>query len=729
MLPAMKPATHTASQVKTDNQGRPVRGGWGAAGVVAAVVAAICYINTLGNGFVYDDIAIVRDNPRIRSLANLAEIWTSEWWQPPDADQEAGYRRRDRLYRPLTMTTIALDYAVGGDSPVGYHAVNLLLHALTAALVWRLTKRMWDDSAIASVAAVLFAVHPVHVEAVANVVGRAELLAAFFMLLSLLTWLPAAGPPTPRRAVGAAVLFLAALASKETAVCFVPVALIAAHALHRRSAGQLARKWLVPIAILLVPLVIYLPMRFVALDHHLVRDLPPSIQFNPLRGADWPARLLASLTILGHYTRLLLFPVQLSSNYGLAVIDPDRGPEVLTLVGGLAALGLVVALIGYRRASAAWRRFAVAAAMFLASYVLISNTFLLIGVSLAERLLYWPSVPLLLGLAVGIVHLWRRAVAAGVFSPAGSMLARLVGVFVLVALGARSFDRNHAWYSNSALFGQDARTYPQSAALNIEWARELARTADQAHDRERAHGLFSKADLHLEIALRIDPGAWNAMQLRGQVLDRLGDRARAIEYLELAARSNPLDTTSARLLAALRDADGQAARRADQLTAQIATRPADASLRIAYASLLLQAGRFREALAEAQQAARLEPDNPRALRVLGDAYAGMNEPEPAIKALERALTRRPDDWQIHVNLANLLASRDPAAALRHAQEAWRLAPENREAGLALAEMLSLNRQPAAAIELFKRIQRATPANDPLQTAIGARIREIEQGRP
>ena len=204
-------------------------GGWLAAGI-----GGLCFLNSIGNDFTYDDLPIVRDNPRIRGLANVSEIWLSDWWAPQTAQQEVSHRHRDRLYRPLVMHTFALNYAVGRLVPAGYHVVNVLLHAGVCLLVWRLAQRLFDDAGISTCAALLFAVHPIHAEAVASVVGRAELLVGLLLLSGLLVLLPVGRVPGRARAAGAAVLFLAALFSKETAVCYVPVALIALHAAAKK---------------------------------------------------------------------------------------------------------------------------------------------------------------------------------------------------------------------------------------------------------------------------------------------------------------------------------------------------------------------------------------------------------------------------------------------------------------------------------------------------------------
>jgi hypothetical protein len=155
--------------------------------VVAALAAALA-LPSLFNGFVYDDVLVILQNPLVHGLSHSGELWHASYWP-------AGL-----LYRPLTSQLFALQWALGAGSPLVFHAVSILLAAVTAGLVFRLCSRLLPPPA-ALLAALLFAVHPVHVEVVANVVGQAELLAAICALLAVeryLAW-SAEGELSPLR--------------------------------------------------------------------------------------------------------------------------------------------------------------------------------------------------------------------------------------------------------------------------------------------------------------------------------------------------------------------------------------------------------------------------------------------------------------------------------------------------------------------------------------------------
>ena len=469
---------------------------------LAVVLGLLFYSNSIFNDFTYDDNAIVRANPRIHSLTNFREIWLTDWWFEKTEDQPYVDPARDRLYRPLTLYSFAVNYAMHESSPMGYHVGNVILHALVCWLVWCFGRRLLDDDLIAGVAAILFAVHPVHSEAIAGIVGRGEILAAGFILAGLIVLMPRDGPPSILRVNSAGLLFLAALLSKETAVCYPAVALLVMHAAYRLKRLPL-RWWIVRAGCLLAPLVVYFPLRFYALEARFIRDELSAVLFNPLSDVGLLGRLHGPLTILGHYARLLLVPQKFSCDYGLAIIDPRSGPGLLTLVGLVAVLVLLGALLGYRRVNPTWRRLGLFSALFLASYILISNTVLLIGVSLAERLMYWPSVPILLAVAAAVVAWWRSACGPGGKLHKRAAMIRALGILLLLALGLRGLLRNMDWKNDETLFAVDLKTYPRGAHMNNCLAGIYIWRANRTSDEALRTQLVDDAEQMLQTALSV----------------------------------------------------------------------------------------------------------------------------------------------------------------------------------------------------------------------------------
>lgn len=700
----------------------PRRGLW-----IAALAAVVSFLPALWNGFTYDDQYIVERNERIRSLTNLPEIWTSDWWQPPAADASIVEGRRDRLYRPLTMTTFALNHAVHGLWPAGFLAVNLALHVAATLLVWQLARRLLSDDAVAMMSAFIFAVHPVHAEAIANVVGRAELLSALLLIVGLLLLVPAqagSGWQRATRWLAASVCFAGALFAKESAVCYFPIAVLVLWRgpLSARLTGL--GRWVVAALLLAWPLAVYFPLRYHALGGHLVRTTEPTFIMNPLVAADFGERVIGALTILGHYVRLMIVPATLASDYGYATIRGAAVVEWLTLVGVAALLtGVAVALQATRRAGP-WQQAGLLVLIAGLSYGLISNAVILIGVTVAERLLYWPSVPLSMLIAMAIIGSWRRWYLPGVTQP--SRLLSIVGIVLLVSLGLRSMVRSMDWRDNLTLFAMDVQTHPRSVHLRDALAEELMLTAVEfpTADPRRADMLAAAAE-HTQTALEIAPGHIDALKLRGVIALLRGDEALASELLELAARLGPLDEETVQWAARVRGSLPGHEQRLAELSQALTTRPASVPLRIELAETQLNAGQYAAALQTLAPLADAGTDDPRLLDVWARVLIANDRLDAATAALQRLVEIEPENWAAQTNLGALLVASDPEGAVAHARRAVELEPERLETQLNLAEVLLGARRHDEARQQYQRVLRLMPAEHPLRPAVEAQLREID----
>ncbi|HEX2724074.1 MAG TPA: hypothetical protein VHM24_14245, partial [Gemmatimonadaceae bacterium] len=200
------------------------------AAVVVAVLALLVTGSALGNGFTLDDVPIIASNDRVHSLRAMGNLFSQTYWPPSEGAS---------LYRPLTMASFTVQWAIGNGSPLVFHIVNSLLYAVTCICFYLLAADVIFVGA-AFVAAVLFAVHPVHVEVWANVVGQPELAVSIIAFLSVRHYI------RRRRTMhfngrDSAVLvsaFFAALMFKEHAIVLPALFLVAELTLVRTSFGE-----------------------------------------------------------------------------------------------------------------------------------------------------------------------------------------------------------------------------------------------------------------------------------------------------------------------------------------------------------------------------------------------------------------------------------------------------------------------------------------------------------
>jgi hypothetical protein len=144
---------------------------------IVPVLAIILYIPSFQAGFTLDDVPIIEENSYVKSLGKIPDIWTSHYWAGKLDASDTG------LYRPLTLTTYTL-YVVQGEHPAAFHILIILLHALTCFVLMKFVHLVFKDMLLAGVSGLLFAIHPLHTEAVAGIVGRAEILSSLFILLA-----------------------------------------------------------------------------------------------------------------------------------------------------------------------------------------------------------------------------------------------------------------------------------------------------------------------------------------------------------------------------------------------------------------------------------------------------------------------------------------------------------------------------------------------------------------
>ncbi|MBM3277002.1 MAG: tetratricopeptide repeat protein [Candidatus Handelsmanbacteria bacterium] len=454
---------------------------------------ALLYVRTLGGGFVLDDRAAVRDNPVVRR-GELTQILSADYWAGFHGDHSG-------LYRPLTVWTFALNYHLSGQAPFSYHLVNILLHGAVAALLYLVWRRLLGQEEPAWWAALFFALHPVLCEAVAGLVGRAELLAALFGLVAL--HLHLGGRP-----LMAGTALLAALLSKESAIA-LPALLLLTDLFQYRGFPQ-KRYW--PAHLLYSGMaLLYLGARQWVLGGLLVGQIDPFD--NPLANLDTPLRWANALLVLGRYLGLLVLPHSLCADYSFGALPPAPSWSLSALLLAPA----VAAAVGL----ALWgaRRFLPAAALGLAWMLValapVANLFFPIGTGMAERLLYLPAAGFCLTLALLLRQLGARRTA--------------VGALLALCLAWGTWSRSGDWRDEYTLFSQAVRAQPQSAR-----AWQVLGKAALERDEEPL-GLQC-----LQRALAIFPSYYEVHADLGAFYEKKGDHDGAADHLArcLELRSN-----------------------------------------------------------------------------------------------------------------------------------------------------------------------------------------------
>jgi hypothetical protein len=443
-------------------------------------LALAASLTSLGNGFAYDDQPIIVANPHVHSLAGFAHRFIETYWPAKDS---AG------LYRPLTILLFALQWAIGGGGPFVFHLVNVLLYAALAAAVFGLARQLLPEAG-AWLAAALFAVHPVHVEAVANGVGQSELTAALAVVGALalyLSWRRSAPlqPLSGSQTAWLAGLYLVACGTKEHGVVLPALLLLAEFTVIEDSrAPRLRLAALFPALALLAGL----GLGFLALRGWVLRDISPDIKAVSLLPLSTGQRMMTMLALAPEWLRLLFWPAHLQADYApletpiITTFQPSVGLGALLLGAGLA-LG---ALVRRRRPVVAFGVGWIAIALLPVSNLLVTS-----GQVLAERTMMLPSVGAVL--VVGALAAAWMATGA-VTAQARKLVGALAGIVVLAG-GLRSAQRQPVWASDESLMSQTVLDAPRS-----HWAQWIY------GDWLFVHGKPAEGERHMRLAVQLYPG-------------------------------------------------------------------------------------------------------------------------------------------------------------------------------------------------------------------------------
>ena len=408
----------------------------------ALLIAAtlIAYQGALTAGFVLDDYHYVLEHHELGVGLIPRLFWRA--YQSGNAS----------FYRPLSTADLALDRTLFGLWAPAFHAHNLVWHLAATLALYALCRRLLDGRA-AFVTALLFALHPLHTEAVTGVIGRTELMAACFVFVGCALWLDGRRGP-------AALAYLAALLSKESGV-MLPLVALMLDGRARPLPGALRRAW--PLALALAG---YALLRVHALAG---ATLPQPAEYFAV--ATTGQSLVTALDVLGRDLALLVWPHPLCADYSYPALPIASWPRAAATV---AALALLVGLA--RR----WRPLSWGLGWFALTVLPVSNLVVHIGVLMAERLLYLPSVGLCL---VG------GAASSVLAARARPAVAQAAVATVALSFTALTMSRNLDWQTPLSLWRDTVAKQPDSALAH----GNLALSCLVVGDRVCARSQFERA--------------------------------------------------------------------------------------------------------------------------------------------------------------------------------------------------------------------------------------------
>ncbi|ALC39930.1 CG31690 [Drosophila busckii] len=741
-------------------------------------LAFVLYLNTLNAGFVYDDRRAILGNADVTgAAASLPQLLHNDYWGTPLMDSGS-----HGSWRPLCVLSFRLNFQLSQGTPFAFHLANLLLHCLATALVMLVARTLLATRAALLATGALFAAHPVHTEAVAGVVGRADLGSCVCCLLAYLAYAQHMQHRDWQTLALTLLLALAALLCKETGI--VTLLLCGLSDLLR---SEHSKQRLRSLSVLLAAMLSTLYGRLMLLPR-------PTVSFstadNPAAHEScWWTRTLTFLYLPVVNLQLLLWPQLLSFDWGMDAIPPirtlwdARNLLSVALYGSLLTLGCKAMRLHARSScpslgyadmasislpllrrlggnscqawhellcacqlsqlppsrklktptmqcpvpeSAAEATLYVALSFLVLPFLPASNLFLHVGFVLAERVLYLPSVGYCLLFGLGFGKLWQRFRA---ISSKRLLLCCLT--FLLCALSLRTVQRNRDWHTEEQLFGSAIAVNPPKALANLgsilsaQGRYEEAKLALEAAIGQRAN----MADAHFNLGIvhqqqqnfnAAIPYYRRAIQLRPQL---------AVAHLNLATsllasnQSRDEEAASVLLTAARLPGHGVRDRKAHEE---------------ARCSAYLQLSALQRARGMPQQAVELLHESLTALHSpqqratlhqrLAALHMQLEQWTEAEQQQHLALQLQPQQGAVYVSYGQTLARN----CSRHAEaELWfkralELSPHDPSAHHHYADFLEQQQRPEQALKYRLRAASLAPTNYALQAAVADALRALNR---
>ncbi|XP_021954638.1 protein O-mannosyl-transferase Tmtc3 isoform X2 [Folsomia candida] len=634
---------------------------------IILITCMLAYYNSLNCQLVFDDVSAIRDNRDLRPQTPIKNLFFNDFWGTSMHKEQS-----HKSYRPFCVLTFRFNYLLHGLEPMGYHLVNVILHGIVCILYFRLCTMFLPELG-SFVASMLFAVHPIHTEAVTGVVGRAESLSSIFFILAFTTYVKA----TKKRSktdwklmLVCSLLVAVAMLCKEQGITVLGVcAVYEIFILQKlrvkdlilllqpalRGKGSLP-SWISPVSQRMLALIATVIVLFFGRLIVMGSQLPVFTRFdNPASVAEFPVRHLTYNYLIAMNSWLLLFPCDLCCDWTMNTVPLIEGwgdPRNFATISTFAVLFLLAKAALSRGSDRHSNIVIMGLSLMVFPFLPASNLFFPVGFVIAERILYIPSMGFCLIVAYG----WTRIYSSNKERRKWCWLF-LAGLLFLH--GAKTHVRNNDWESEYSIFMAGLRVNQRNAKLynNVGHALESqGKYKDALFYFQKAVG--SQAD---DIGAHINVGrTYNNLKLYKEAEDAY------LKAKSLLPKAKPGESYQARIapnhlnvflnLANLIARNETRLEEADRLYRQAISMRADyTQAYINRGDILLKMNRTKEAQEVYERALFYDSSNPDIYYNLGVVYLEQGKPSQALAYLDKALDFEPEHSQALLNSAIVLS--------------------------------------------------------------------------
>ncbi len=588
------------------------------------LAAFLLYTNTITHEFTQDDAIVIYDNMFTqKGLNGISGHLTNDTFYGFFKTEGKAKLVSGGRYRPLTPIMFSIENAIFGNSPLAGHIISILLYALLCMLVYKLIVLMLlpilgsnqGFYLFVFLASLLFAAHPIHTEAVANIKGRDEIMSMMGAVLTLYFSLKYIDTKKSQFLAGTGLVFFLGLMAKETTITFLAVIPLAAYYFRNNAFKKITK----PTLVILASSIIFILIRTSVLGFDFGGS-PKELMNNPfikIAGNSYVPfsvgeKAATILFTLGKYIGLLLFPHPLTHDYYPRHIDIMTFGHWKVLLSILVYVGLAAyAFANIRKKGIA----SFCILYFFITLSIVSNIVFPIGTNMSERFMFMPS----LGFCILLAYLLFKY-----FGRSNSKIMIAAVSVVLLCYSLKTVTRNGVWKNDFTLFTTDVKTSSNSAKVLNAAGGALVTESAKPENASKKIKMLDKAIPYLSKALEIHPNYKNAALLLGNAYFYKSDFDAAIKSYERAMAIAP---------------DYQEAIK---------------NLAIAYRDGGRHAGEKEQNLQKAknylQRSIQLVDTDPDAYRLLGITHGMAGEHPQAIKYFTKVTEILPDNASAYVNL-------------------------------------------------------------------------------
>ncbi|MCZ2443973.1 MAG: tetratricopeptide repeat protein [Flavobacteriales bacterium] len=493
-----------------------------------AILGFGLYIQTIGHDYVLDDEMVTFKNSIVtEGVSAIPKILTTAY-------REGFWDRKESLYRPLSLVMFAVEWQIAPNQPWLHHLINILLYAFTGWLVYRFFNRLMPSlhPLIPLTAALLFIVHPLHTEVVANIKSRDEMLALVFGILSLEQFLNYVQESKFKHILLGALCFLLAVLAKESAITLFAIVPLTLFFFSKPK----KKDYLISLAVLSLAVLAYFGMRISALGELSNFNEIAVINNSIVAAKNGSEHFATAFVLVGAYLRLFLFPHPLSYDYSYNTfpIVTVSDPQFLLSFGAFIA---IVVYIFFH-----WKKKDVAVyglVFFGLTISIVSNMVIIIEATLGERFAYLPSLGLCMALPVlgeRLFKLKKNSVGLPFLQmlKANTSFTLIFGI-IIVVFALKTLSRNPDWKTSATLFTADKDHNPHSARVQFSYASNMLykKIISMDDNNPQKTALAREAIEYLNRSIKIMPDyfdAWVHLVIAYRIVKDFPAAAQAYEH-------------------------------------------------------------------------------------------------------------------------------------------------------------------------------------------------------